>query len=130
MAANSIDTEETLSVDELHCWMGHISQEQARLLIDKGLVEGVNLEAGSEPTTCESCEWEKTTRKKVTKVREGERCAAVGDEIHSDLWGPSPVMLIGRKEYYMSFTDHSRYTSIYFLHTKDEAFEFYCIYDT
>ena len=129
-SANSVDADETVTVDELHRRLGHISQERAKLLIEKGLVEGVNLEADSEPTVCESCEWAKGTRKVVKKVREGERCGAVGDEIHSDLWGPSPVQTIGKKEYYISFTDdHSRYTSVYFLRTKDEAFNFYRIYE-
>jgi hypothetical protein len=96
---------EELSIEELHRRLGHISQERAKVLIDKGLVEGVSLEAGSEMTTCESCEWGKTARKNVKKVREGERCAAVGDEIHTDLWGPAPVESIGRKKYYISFTD-------------------------
>ena len=31
-------------------------------MINKGLVEGVNLEPGSEATVCESCQWAKGTR--------------------------------------------------------------------
>ena len=88
------------------------------------------MDPDSEPTICESCEWAKGTRKAVKKVRDGERCAAVGDEVHSDLWGPAPVMTIAKKEYYISFTDdHSHYTNVYFLRTKDEAFDFYRIYE-
>ena len=128
--ANSVDANEEISIEELHRRLGHISQERAKVLIEKGLVEGVSLEAGSEMTTCESCEWGKTARKKVNKVREGERCKAVGDEIHTDLWGPADVESIGKKRYYITFTDdHSRYTSVYFLRTKDEAFDFYKIYE-
>ena len=79
-----------------------------------------------EPTVCESCESAKGARKSITRVREGGRCPAIGDEIHSDLWGPAPVESINRKEYYVSFTDdHSRYTKIYFLYSKDETFECY-----
>ena len=37
------------------------------------------------------------TRKKIVKVRDGERCTAVGDEIHSGVWGPTPVETLGRK---------------------------------
>jgi hypothetical protein len=129
-AANSVDADEALSIDELHRRLGHISQERVKFLINKGLVDGVRLEADSTPTVCDSCEWAKATRKPVTKVREGERRTAVGDEIHSDLWGPSPVETIGKKKYYISFTDdYSRYTSIYFLRTKDEAFNSYRIYE-
>ena len=129
VAANSVEADETLSIDELHRRLGHVSPERVRLLVERGLVEGVSIEADSGPTTCESCEWAKDTRKRVAKVRDGERCAAVGDEIHSDLWGPAPVETIGRKRYYISFTDdHSRYTSVFFLRNKDEAFGFYRIY--
>ena len=54
----------------------------------------------------------------------------MGDEIHSDLWGPAPVETINRKQYFISFTDdYSRYTNIYFLSTKDETFNFYRIYE-
>ena len=50
--------------------------------------------------------------------------------MHSDLWGPAPVESIGCKQYYVSFMDdHSRYTNIYFLHSKDETFDFYKIYE-
>ena len=130
VAANSVETDEALSIDELHRRLGHISHERAKLLVEKGLVEGVNLDAGSEASVCESCEWGKGTRKAVTKIREGERCAAVGDEIHTDIWGPSSVESIGKRKYYITFTDDcSRYTTVYFLRTKDEAFEFYCIYE-
>ena len=64
------------------------------------------------------------------KVWEGGRCPAIGDEVHSNLWGPTPIKSINHKQYYVSFTDdHSRYTNIYFLHTKDETFNFYKVYE-
>jgi transposase InsO family protein len=128
--ANVAGVKETLSIDELHRRLGHISHDRAKLLVVNGLVKGVDLEAGSEATVCESCEWAKGTRKKIVKVREGEKCTAVGEEIHSDVWGPAPVETLGRKRYYISFTDdYSRYTNVYFLQTKDEAFNFYQIYE-
>ena len=65
----------------------------------------------------------KGLRKEITKVREGERCAVVGKQVHSNLWGPAPVESINWKKYYVSFTDdYSQYTNVYFLTTKDEAF--------
>ena len=46
------------------------------------------------------------------------------------MWGPAPVESINRKKYYVSFTDdYSRYTNVYFLTTKDEAFKSYQIYE-
>src|ERR1700678_315773 len=79
---------------------------------------------------CESCEWEKGERKAISKIRETERHTTVGEEIHSDLWGPAPVESINHKRYYVSFTDdYSRDTNVYFLHTKDETFNAYQTYE-
>ena len=90
---------------------------------------GVNLEVDSKATVCESCKFEKGMRKAIAKVRDGERCAELGDEIHSNLWGPSPVETLRKKRYYISFTDnYTRHTTVYFLHTRDEAFYSYCVY--
>ena len=50
-SANSIRTADAISIDELHCHLGHISHDQAKLL-----VVGVNLEAESQATVCEFCE--------------------------------------------------------------------------
>ena len=88
------------------------------------------MEDNSEVVICESCEWAKGQRKEVSRIREGERRTAVGDEVHSDLWGPAPVESINHKRYYVSFTDdYSRYSNIYFLHTKDETFNAYQTYE-
>ena len=84
----------------------------------------------SKPSVCELCEWAKGERKAIVQVHEGQQTAMIGDEIHSDLWGPTPVETINRKLYYISFTDDfSRFTTIYFLRTKDEAFESYQVYE-
>ena len=124
------NNEEILSIDELHRRLGHVSHDRAKLLVNKGLVEGVTLDPDTEVVTCESCEWAKGHRKQVSKIREDERCKAVGEEIHSDLWGKAPVESINRKLYYVTFTDDfSRYTNIYFLYSKDETFDCYKHYE-
>ena len=124
------EEDETLSLDELHRRLGHVSHDRAKLLVNKGLVEGVKLEDDGEKVACDSCEWAKGNRKQISKVREDKRRTAVGEEIHSDLWGKAPVESINRKLYYISFTDdYSRYTNIYFLYGKDEAFESYKAYE-
>ena len=71
-----------------------MSHERIKFLVKKGLVTGIELDPNVEATVCESCEWAKDQRKQISKVREGERSTAVGDEIHSDLWGPAPVETI------------------------------------
>src|SRR5271155_296226 len=121
---------EVLTIDELHRRLGHVSHERARLLVKKGLVEGVELDMNSKATVCESCEWAKGERKAIVRVRDERRTTTVGEEIHSDLWGPAPVETINHKRYYISFTDdYSRYSNVYFLNAKDEAFTAYQYYE-
>jgi hypothetical protein len=125
-----VTAKEAFTINELHRRLGHVSHERAKLLVRKGLIEGVELKDDEGVTVCDSCESAKGERKSIIKVREKERYSAIGDEIHSDLWGPAPVESINHKRYYVSFTDdHSRYTTVYFLHTKDETFNFYRIYE-
>ena len=128
--AHVASDKEPMSINELHRWLGHVSHDRARFLVKKGLIEGIELEADGDVVICESCEWAKGQRKSVTKVREEERRTAVGDEIHSDLWGPAPVESISHKKFYVTFTDdYSRYTNIYILNKKDETFVSYQAYE-
>ena len=48
-----------VSIDELHCRLGHISHERAQMLVLKELIEGVDLDMMSKPSVYESCEWAK-----------------------------------------------------------------------
>src|SRR5271168_512426 len=118
---------EVVTIEKLHCIMGHIAPEAAKTLIKKGLVEGFKLdESSTMPYTCDSCEYGKTHRKPIKKEREAPRAAKIGDEIHSDVWGPSPVQTIGGREYYSTYTDdHSRYTQLYLQRLKSETFDSY-----
>ena len=128
--ALAADATKVLSINDLHRQMGHVSHECARMLVKKGLVEGITLEDDSEVVVCESCEWAKGQRKEISRIREGERHTMVGYEIHSDFWGPAPVESINHKRYYVSFTnDYSQYSNVYFLHLKDETFEAYQSYE-
>ena len=61
-------TKEVLTINELHRRLGHVAHERAKLLIRKGLVEGVELDMESRPTVCESCEWAKSEWKAIRKV--------------------------------------------------------------
>ena len=52
---------ETLSVDQFHQWMGHISPEIAQKLVEKGFVTGMKLETmpSGDSFFCESCVYAK-----------------------------------------------------------------------
>jgi hypothetical protein len=67
----------------------------------------------------------------MQREREDKQAAALGDEIHLDLWGPAPVETINHKEYFVSFTDDcKRYTVIYLMAKKSETFENYLAFET
>ena len=115
--------EETLTLDRLHCRMGHVSTQVIRDLVSQGMVTGIHLEytPSKVPFFCESCIYGKATRKSVPKLREGERATVFGGEVHSDLWGKSPVESKGGKNYMDTYIDDkTRLTHIYFLQMKDE----------
>lgn len=48
-------------------------------------------ESGPKDYFCESCAYTKATRLPVAKVRGGERAKALGEEVHSDVWGLAQV---------------------------------------
>jgi hypothetical protein len=103
---SSFAATENLTVMELHHRMGHISPVIAKKLVDNGLVTGVRLDGSSGNIVfCKSCVYAKATCKPVPKVHEGERATKFDGEIHSDLWGPAPVVTICRCQYYVTFTD-------------------------
>lgn len=119
-------TGEVLSIDELHRRLGHVGHEAARQLIKKGLIKGIELDEESEPSFCPSCEWGKSHWKAIQKERKDNRATAIGDEVHSDVWGPAPVETINHMKYVATFTDgHAREMEIAFMRNKAETFKKY-----
>ena len=119
-------TNEVVDVPTLHRRMGHIAADSIRALVRSNAIQGISLTDNGQPFYCESCEYAKTTRKAIKKEREGAQASAFGEEIHSDLWGPSPLQTLGGRKYYITFTDdYSRFTRIQLLKSKDEALQAY-----
>jgi len=78
------------------------------------------------PLICDSCEHSKSTCKVIQKEHQTPLARAFGDEVHTDVWGPSPMLSVSKQKYYITFTDDSTcYTCIDILFTKDEAFNKY-----
>ena len=87
---------ETVTVMELHCRMGHISPTVARHLAENGLVSGLKFDLlKDKPTFCEACVYVKATRKPVAKKHVGEHAMEFSAEVHTDVWGPAPIKMIG-----------------------------------
>jgi len=119
-----------LTIDELHRRLGHVSYDSIKRLVTKGLVRGIKLDLESKPSFCSSCEWGKGHRKAIARFREDGNANAVGEEVHSDIWGPASVETINHKEYFISFTDdYSRFMIIYLIRKKSEAFDYYRRYE-
>nr|GAT43053.1 polyprotein [Mycena chlorophos] len=106
--------------------MGHLPIDAAKKLVKNQLVEGIELDE-SKPTssgTCPSCLHGRMTRTPMSKAAERDADGKLGDQVHSDVWGPSSVQTPQHKRYYVTFTDDaSRYTVAMLLATKDQTFE-------
>ena len=90
-ATESANVVETISVMELHWRMGHIAPASACTLIEKGLITGIKLDPNSQEVQCEACIFTRATRKPVPKMHVGLQAQYFGEEVHTDVWGPSPV---------------------------------------
>ncbi|PIL28794.1 transcription factor [Ganoderma sinense ZZ0214-1] len=123
---------EVLTEMEAHRRFAHIPIRAIRELVARGFITGVKLvpSPDSETQACEACIRAKSTRKPVPKQREGERADALGDETHSDTWGPARVATLGGRKYYISFTDDAtRFSTVYLMWKKSEAFDCYVSYE-
>jgi len=68
--------------------------------------------------------------KPIPKERSGKPANSPGEEIHTDMWGPSPVKLLSGKLYYISFTDDKTcYTCVYLLALKSEGYQAYLSFE-
>jgi transposase InsO family protein len=118
--------QEQIDILTVHQRLGHISADSIRLLTRANAVTGLQPIDFSTPFSCDSCEHAKTTRKIIRKHTTTPRAEAFGDEVHTDVWGPAPISTIGGRKYYITFTDdHTRYTWLELLRSKDEAFQAY-----
>jgi len=117
---------EHITLAALHRRLVHIAPDTLCALVLRGAVEGIELINNRAPLICDSCEHGKSTRKVIQKEHQTLLARAFGDEVHTDVWGPSPTLSVGKRKYYITFTDDStRYTRIDILFTKDEAFDKY-----
>jgi hypothetical protein len=62
--------------------------------VQDGFVTGIALDPNSQEEHCEACLYSWATSQPVPKVRISPQAEAFGEEIHTDVWGPSPGGLI------------------------------------
>lgn len=85
------------------------------------LADGIRIDACSVRMTCISCIKGKMSRQSFPKSS-CHRAEQPLDLIHTDVCGPMNTETPGRKKYFLTFIDdHSTYTVLYLLHSKDEV---------
>ena len=121
---------EALTEIEAHRRFAHIPVRVVHELVARGFITGVKLVPSKEPLTCEVCIRTKTTRKPVPIKHEGEHAQALGEEIHSNTWGPTCVATLGGHKYYVSFTDDAtQFSTVYLMRSKSNTFSSYISYE-
>jgi hypothetical protein len=121
---DSANVIEPVSIMEMHRRMGHIAVSSARELVESGAAVGVKLDPNSQETECDACIFARATRLPIPKVRISPPAQNFGDEVHTDVWGPSRIASRQGRRYFITFMDDAtRYTITFMMRTKDEAVE-------
>jgi hypothetical protein len=98
-------------------------------MVKKGIIEGVQLIDDGATVTCKACEQAKVTCKEIWKECKALLSDALSKEIHSDIWGPSPIPSLGGRRYYVMFTDDfSHHTWLTTMCMKDKTLAAYKAY--
>ncbi|KAI3692626.1 hypothetical protein L6452_32446 [Arctium lappa] len=115
------------SIDESSLWhrrMCHMNFKTMNKLVKNNLVRGLPSKVFSCDDHCVACLKGKQ-HKTSHKTKEINSISSCLQLLHMDLFGPTNVMSIGKKSYYLVIVDdYSRFTWVYFLRTKDETSKF------
>ncbi|GJU74747.1 zinc finger, CCHC-type containing protein [Tanacetum coccineum] len=105
-----------------HARLGHLNFESLKTMNQKDLVHGV---PAIKHTTqiCDVCLVGKQSRAPFPKKAKGRSTSPL-DLIYGDLCGPiTPPTPSGKRYIFLLVDDYSRYMWVYFLSTKDQAFD-------
>jgi len=105
-----------------HERLGHVNFRSLKFMSKYGLINCDNHEA----KTCEICVQAKMTRLPSPK---SQRNSKILDLVHSNICEMNGTLTRGGKRYFITFIDDcSRYTYVFLMKTKDEAFDMFKIY--
>nr|GEY72719.1 ribonuclease H-like domain, reverse transcriptase, RNA-dependent DNA polymerase [Tanacetum cinerariifolium] len=105
-----------------HARLGHLNFESLRSMAQKDLVHGI---PAIKHTTqvCDVCLIKKHSRAPFPKKAKARSTSPL-DLVYGDLCGPiTPPTPSGKKYIFLLVDDYSRYMWVYFLSTKDQAFD-------
>ncbi|UYV73309.1 hypothetical protein LAZ67_10002666 [Cordylochernes scorpioides] len=106
-----------------HDRLGHRNIESIKKIHNENLARGLSLNNCSHSTDCVQCIQGNLTETPFPKKTE-YRATETLQLVHSDICGPLPTNSLSGKRYFITFTDdYSRYTKVYLLKGKDEAYE-------
>jgi hypothetical protein len=94
-ASASMGSVEQVDSHTLHHRLGHISTDAIRSLIHNGTIEGIQLIDNGSAIICDLCKYAKLTHKPIKPECVAPPAKSFSSEIHTDLWGPSPVTSLG-----------------------------------
>ena len=121
--------DEQVDIAIMHRCLVQITLDSIQKMVKRGIVEGVQLIDNSATITCKACKQAKATHKEIQKEHKALLSDALSEEIHSDVQGPSPIPSLGRRRYYVMFTnDFSCHTWLTSMRMKDETLTAYRAY--
>lgn len=112
------------SAEVWHRRLGHVNSYNMNKMQDA--VEGLKFteKAHINKSNCIVCCEGKQSR--LPFANEGNRSTELLEVIHSDICGPMENVSLGGSRYFLIFVDdHSRMTYVYFLKSKNEAFQYF-----
>ena len=111
------------SYDVWHARSGHVSSGYINKMQSLGLINYIDYSCLSK---CQICVTSKLTKKTCELV---SRETKLLELIHSDLGDLKQTMTRGGTKFYVTFIDdYSRFTIVYLLRNKDEAFDMFLSY--
>ena len=105
-----------------HQRLGHVNQASLRQMVDKKLVNGIEIGQDDDLGFCQACVEGKKTREPfpVGGIHTTERLQLV----HSDVCGPMQTTSLGGARYFVTFIDdYSRCVKVDCISSKDQVFD-------
>jgi hypothetical protein len=90
-ASKSANTIKLMLLIELHHHLSYIAPLSAHKLVQNGAIIRIELDPDLQKADYDACIYAQATRLPVPKVRISPSAQHFGDEIHTDVWGPSPI---------------------------------------
>ena len=104
--------------------LGHAGEKSLQTLAIQGLLKGAKT---CKLDFCEQCVLGK--QKKVKFGTAIHNTEGILDYIYTDVWGPTKMVSLGGKHYFVTFVDDfSRRVWVYMLKSKDEVFETFLVW--